>query len=257
MTRRLHELDDRDLTTALIAAGRTLPAARRDVVDAVGTALRSTTSSPPSRGRVSGRRRTVVAMAVLLVALGGAAIAAGIVPGVDLRRGEVGTLRGPSLAGDAAFLGRHTTLPAAQERAGFAVLVPQDRSLGQPQVYLARRDDRTRVSLLYPADEAMPAIGGTSAGLLVTQFRGSVDPVLLQKLVGADVRVAAVDVGGAPGWWIGGAHEVLYVDDTGDVTTERVRYARRTLLWSVDGVTLRLEADVPRERAVRIAAGMR
>lgn len=256
MTRPSHDLDDRHLGDALIRAGRALPAARRDVSGAVAAVLR--TRPEPARLRLPrGRRRQVVLVAVTLAALlVGAAFAAGVVPGIAVRVGTPGPASQP-LIDDARFLGRPTTLPSARRRAGFPVQAPTLDRLGEPQVHVAGNGDRTRVSLVYAASGELPAIGGTGAGLLITQFRGRIDADLLRKTVEAGVDVRRVDVGGTPGWWIDGPHEVRVVGPDGEVAGERVRYAQRTLLWSVDGVTRRLEAGTSRAEAVAIAESMR
>lgn len=252
MTRPLHDLGDRRLAEALIHAGRALPGARRDVSGAVAGMLR--TRPVPARLRVArGRRRRVVLVAVTLAALlAGAAFAARVVPGIDVRIGTPGPASEP-LIDDAGFLGRSTTLPSARTQAGFHVQTPTLDRLGEPQVHVAGDGDRSRVSLVYPASGELPAIGETDAGLLITQFRGRIDADLLHKIVGAGVDVRRVDVGGSPGWWIAGTHEVLVVGPDGEVVGERARYAQRTLLWAADGVTRRLEVDVSSAEAVAIA----
>lgn len=224
MTRPLHELDDDALVGVLREAGRALPGARRDIA------------------------------AALLVAIAGSALAAGVVPGVDLRGAPRADTTGPPLVDDAAFLGHRTTLDDARTDVGFPIRLPD--LPGAPQVHVAGAQGRRRVTLLYGASADLPPIAGTSAGLAVTQFPGRADEAVLRKVVGPGVDVAPVTVGDVPGWWIAGAHEVAVVD--GDrVVTDPVRYADRTLLWSADGVTLRLEAAVPRARAIELAASMR
>lgn len=277
MGRPLHELDDTQLAAALRHAGRGLPGARRDLaaalpIERAGSV--STDAAPGTRQPDAGvagaadaadrrrpwrsrPRRVLAAAVLLLVLLAGTAVAAGMVAGVSLRIGDPGPLLGTApLVDDAAYLGERTSLAAAREQAGFAVRVPADALAGAPQVYVAGTGPDTRVSLLYPATATLPAIGGTSAGLLVTQFAAG-DAAAIVKVVEAEGSVTAIDVGGAPGWWIGDVHAVRYLDGTGRVVTERVRYADRTLLWSRDGVTFRLEADVPLAQAVELAESMR
>lgn len=250
MTRPLHQRDDADLATALRDAGRALPGARRDIAAALTPERLGTGRRRSPRRRT---RRSLVLAAALLVVIAGSALAAGVVPGVDLRTSDqrVDTTR-PALIDDAAFLGARTTLADARASVDIPVRVPDLPAA--PQVYVA--DDR-RVSLVYPAADGLPPVDGTSAGLVVTQFAGRPDDVVLRKAVGPDAEVSPVDVGGATGWWITGAHTVATVTPDGGVAPQDVRYADRTLLWSVDGVTLRLEADVGRARAVELAASMR
>ena len=49
-------------------------------------------------------------------------------------------------------------------------------------------------------------------------------------------------------------HEnVVYLDENGNPIPDRARLAGNTLLWSRDGITYRLEADIDKEAALRIA----
>jgi hypothetical protein len=248
----LHDLTSDQLEAALRDTGRALAGARRDLGADVVAALRSGARAPRTVPR---RLAPLVAIAVLLT---GAAIASVVVPGIDLRvgRGPSGATRAPLVA-DPAFLGAPTTLAAARERVDFAVGVPTARQLGTPQVYLNDRPPGGRVSLLYPVNDGLPAMGDTQVGLLLTQFRGVIDEQLLTKVVAEGAEVSPVEVDGLRGWWIDGAHEVLYVDPTGDVVTERPRFADSVVLWVRDGVTLRLESALDRQRAIAIAASVR
>lgn len=254
MTRPLHELDDDALVGVLREAGRALPGARRDIAAALTPAALAAHGGSPRPAVRGPRRRALVIAAALLVAIAGSALAAGVVPGVDLRGAPRADTTGPPLVDDAAFLGHRTTLDDARTDVGFPIRLPD--LPGAPQVHVAGAQGRRRVTLLYGASADLPPIAGTSAGLAVTQFPGRADEAVLRKVVGPGVDVAPVTVGDVPGWWIAGAHEVAVVD--GDrVVTDPVRYADRTLLWSADGVTLRLEAAVPRARAIELAASMR
>jgi hypothetical protein len=70
----------------------------------------------------------------------------------------------------------------------------------------------------------------------------------------AGTSVDGVRVDGAPGYWISGRpHFVLVVDSQGNIVEDDVRLAGNVLLWERGDVTLRLEAAVTKEEAVRIA----
>jgi hypothetical protein len=195
---------------------------------------------------------------VVAVLLTGAAVASTVVPGVGVRTG-----RAPSrevqtpLVADPGFLGTPVTLDTARERVDFAVGVPTDARLPTPQLYLADRPSGARVSLLYPAGDGLPAMRDTPVGAFLTQFRGRVDGQLLTKVVEDVAAVTPVEIDDLRGWWIEGAHRVLYVDGDGDVRTEPTRFAGSVLLWTRDGVTLRLESALDRRRAIAIAASVR
>jgi hypothetical protein len=249
-------LGDRDtgqLEAALREAGRALEGARRDISADVVAALRA---DAPARRTLS--RRRLVPVVVVGMLLTAAAITSAVVPGIGLRMGQTPS-RGiqTPLVGDPAFLGTPTTLAVARERVDFAIGVPAVADLGAPQVYHADHPSGGRVSLLYPASDRLPAMGGTPVGLFLTQFRGDVDEQLLTKAVAEGADVVGVEIDGLPAWWIEGAHEVLYINDAGDVATESARFSASTLLWARDGVTLRLESALDRQRAIAIAAALR
>jgi hypothetical protein len=60
-------------------------------------------------------------------------------------------------------------------------------------------------------------------------------------------------VDGQPGFWLEGAHFFSYFDRHGDMQSEQVRLAGNVLLWERGTRTLRLEADISKEEALRIA----
>ena len=61
-------------------------------------------------------------------------------------------------------------------------------------------------------------------------------------------------VGGEPGYWLGGAaHGLIYEDPSGNIRESPSRLAGPTLVWERGDLTLRLEADVSKSRALEIA----
>ena len=250
----VHDLDDAQMAAALREAGRAIAGARGDLSVDVITRLRSTGAA---RTRQISQRHLVAALIVVTVLLGGAAVAAGIVPGVVLRIGDPAPPAAP-LVVDPEFLGTPTTLAVARDRVDFPVRVPELGWLGRPQVYHADRPAGGRVSLLYATNERLPAIGDTPVGLFVTQFRGEVHEELMAKTVSEAARVTQVDIAGNRGWWVEGAHEVAYLAPGGGaIQKEPARFADSTLLWTRDGVTLRLESALSQREAITIAASMR
>jgi hypothetical protein len=247
---RMDDLDEERLITALRSAGRGIPGAGSDLGADVVRRLRS---APPRAGHA---RRGAVAAAVAACMLLAAAAINVLVPGVNLRFDPMAEPAPDTpLAVDAEFLGTPVTLTEARERAGFPVRVPALPGLARPQVHVSGRDQDARVSLLYPPTRDMPAMTGTPVGLFVTQFLGDVDPDLLTKVAG-DAEVTAVELDGGRGWWIEGVHEVVVMAPDGTVTAEPSRFADNTLLWSRDGVTLRLESAAPLDRAINVATSM-
>lgn len=141
--------------------------------------------------------------------------------------------------------GGAVSLGEARAAVDFEIGLP---AIGPPErVLLDRRGAEEVVTLVYRGGD-----------LLVTQFRGGLDSELIEKVLGPGTRLDVVGVDGASGYWISGArHPVLYLAPAGEVREDRARLAGNTLVWEVAGVTHRLEADVSRTEALRLARSLR
>ena len=128
-------------------------------------------------------------------------------------------------------LGRETSLA----KAPLWALVPDDKP---DKVFV---DDGT-VNLLW-GDPEHPR-------LLLTEFRGD---AFIEKLIQPSTDVEAVTVNGRPGAWLDEPHVVMFKDPRGRIRDNSGRLAGKTLLWQHGEVTLRLEGDLTKEEALRIA----
>jgi hypothetical protein len=159
---------------------------------------------------------------------------------VRIERGEPR----PSQFGSELSLGEAVTLEQARRQAGFPLAIPA--AAGRPDgVYLSRNP--ARVDFVYRR--------GADVGLLVTQFRAVATP-LIEKTVGEGTRVERLQVRGDPAFFLSGAaHGFAYMtDDSSYGGFEEQRLAGDTLLVDRrDGVLLRIEGELSREEAVRIA----
>ena len=130
-----------------------------------------------------------------------------------------------------------------------ATLVPSE--LGAPDAVF-RADDI--VTLFYRPRGGLPESENTGAGALLTQIPGRTNPVYMRKLAGPDTTIERVTVDGEPGFWLAGAsHGLLYEHPSGGVREAPARLAGNTLVWRRGALTLRLEADITKERALAIA----
>lgn len=156
-------------------------------------------------------------------------------------------------------LGARVTLTEAQGRVTFPIMAPRLPEFSEPDaVYVGDLPASGQVSLVYAARNGLPAATVNGVGLLLTQFRGGVDPGLFRKGMGAGVALEQVAVAGMPGFWISGQpHALLYQDAAGKTHEERVRLAGNTLIWERDGFTLRLESALDKAAALRIADSVR
>jgi hypothetical protein len=156
-------------------------------------------------------------------------------------------------------LGDRVTLEEARRRVDWPVLVPAVAGLGQPDaVYVNEAvPSGGRVDLVYRARPGLPASPFTDVGLLITEFQGRPTPEFLKKVTAMGV-VEQVTVGGEPGYWFSGEpHFFTYQDAAGTLREEQTRLAGNTLIWPRGDLTLRLEGELPKEEAIRIAESMR
>lgn len=215
--------------------------------DLARTVRRRVEGAPTRRLR---SRRLAFAFAMVVVALG--AVLA--VPpartamldwlgfgGVELRR--VGEL--PEVPARARLvLGERVSLEDARRRAGHPVLAPA----GSPPdaVYLDTAPPGSPVALVYGSvDEPR---------LLVLEFRAA---PLIEKALRFDTTVERVSVNGEPGLWIEGPeHEFFYLTGEREPSRDTQRLAGNTLLWTRGLLTLRIEGDLSKAEAIRIAESM-
>jgi hypothetical protein len=143
-------------------------------------------------------------------------------------------------AGASLRLGSPATVGALRED-GVRVLVP--RALDAPDgVFETTLPDGTpAASLVYD--------GGR---LLVQSFEARATP-FIEKTIGVGADVDELDVDGATAYWITGAHGFAYSTGHG-VGVEEARIAGPALLVDrADGLLLRIEGRIGRDRAVEIA----
>lgn len=137
----------------------------------------------------------------------------------------------PTPAVERLDLGREVTL----EEAPLWVQVPDDEP---DSVHVGNGT----VSLLWGTPDRVR--------LLLTEFRGD---ALIEKLIEPEVRVELVTVNGEEGAWLDEPHVVIFEDLRGRIRRSTARLAGKTLLWQHGEVTLRLEGDLTKEEALRIA----
>jgi hypothetical protein len=157
--------------------------------------------------------------------------------------------------GTALGLGVVLPLDQAASQAGLAPLLPSDVRLQAPDAtYLTAR----RLTFAWLATSTIPELTGARGfGLLLTEFRGRVDPGYFEKQVGTGTGARRVRIRGADGWWLtGNPHFFFYVDDRGVVVDETRRLAGNVLVWEEDGITYRLESPFGKAETIAIAEGL-
>jgi hypothetical protein len=214
----------------------------------------------PSRGPRITRWRVVLAaaIAILGVAFGVPPVRTAIAHWLGIQGVVINPVRSlptPSGPGANLNLGRRSSLESARQSAGFRLLVPQ--ALGAPDAVYTRFDIGPAVSLVYAPRAGLPQSRQTGVGLLVTEFRGATDPVLIQKFVGPGTTVLPVTVNGGSGFWLGGApHEVAYALPDGSLQPDTLRLSGPTLVFENGPVTIRIEGAVTEAQALAIARSL-
>lgn len=241
-----------DVERALTTLGRDLDAPEPGEAFVAGVTGRLRPIPLRSRRLRPVRIVAIAAAAVLL--LGGAAVAVRFaIRGVEIERVPVV----PSVApGEGLPLGTRTTLAEAQDRVPYRVR--SLAALGAPDaVYVDPSAPGLPVTMVYEARADIPRDRRTGIGLLFTQLRAEADEEAFTKLVGPRTRVEQVTVGRAQGIWIEGeAHAVFYRDRDGLVFDDPLHLAGNVLLWQVSDVTYRIEADLSRAEAIRLARSL-
>ena len=190
-----------------------------------------------------------VALAILVVGGGVAAVPPARsavlrwlgIEGVRIQRVPVAPTPAPTT------VARWTSASARRSRRD--TLVPD--ALGRPDAVYTEGD---HVTLLYRPRRGLPESAQTGAGALLSQFPGRTHPQLIRKLAGPGTTIERVRVDGEPGYWLGGdVHSLIYEDPSGGIRESPMRLAGPTLVWRHGDLTLRLEADVSKSRALAIA----
>jgi hypothetical protein len=211
------------------------------------------------------RRMVVLVAATLAVMVGGLALLSPAVraalvrvlllPGVRIEIGGPTPEAPVQRLGEGLELGDPTTLAEAREEAGFPVRIPAE--LGPPdRVFVEPSARGRRVWLVYRARPGLPAAEETGVGLLVAEFQGSVDDLLLKKVEAEGGTVMPVEVEGDRGFFLRDAHALMFLDESGNPVDDRTRVAGNVLVWAAEGVVYRFESDLDLAENLRLAESL-
>ena len=93
---------------------------------------------------------------------------------------------------------------------------------------------------------------------MVVEVKGTLETQFMAKAIGPGTTLDAVPLGDGVAYYLAGQpHQFFFRDPAGQIQPETLRLAGNTLLWTDGGVTYRLEAQVGRDEAVRIASSLR
>ena len=161
---------------------------------------------------------------------------------------------------EGATVTRVDRLPPVGDGSGLGLgrLVPIDEARGAVsfRLRLPEGEQPSRVWLDESIGRGAVSIVWCCPRLVLTEFHGAAIPYV-EKQAGPGTRIEYLSVGGRPGVWVAGrAHAVIFRDELGGIV-ESPRLARNVLLWEDGGVTLRLEGDLTRQRALEFAGTVR
>lgn len=214
--------------------------------------------------------RAALIAVVLLIAIAAAAGAAGIdLPGLRILfgTGPVGPppsaepSRSPSSGGPGAAMRLGDPVSLADRsmldgQAGFHVAWPTDPRAGPPDAGYIDETKAGQVSLVWSARDDLPATLEPGVGLVLTEFRGSVDEAYFGKVVGGGTTVEPVLVNGRRGYWLSGSPHFFFYTGPGGVVQDERRWVADALLWSDGDLTYRLESALGRDATIRIAESL-
>jgi hypothetical protein len=256
--------DASGLETRLVALGRSLDLPTPPDLRSAVLARLGTPAGPPPSGHTLfghglfgqkslGRRAVRIAAAAVAALLivgaltpAGQAAVARVVHafGVTLRLGSPQAPARPErLPGENA-----TALDQARRQVAFTVVVPP--GLGTPD-HVTVSDAGRVLSLLYHAGPGRPPAGPGGVSARLDEFDGALDIVFLKQL-SAEAHWLSLP-NGDPAVWIDTPHDVTYVDRTGTAHTASSHLSGHTLIWSVGGISLRLEGDFSQRTALTVA----
>ena len=172
-----------------------------------------------------------------------------VAPGSPTPGGSLGTL------GQSLGLGTTVSLDDAARLGGLELVLPPDPAIGPPDAaYLFAN----RVALVWGERPGLPANSETAIGLLLSEFRGTVDQGYYTKSLDSDATVTPVTVGDGSGYWISGPqHFFFYTNPNGTVIDDSHRVVGDTLIWSDGDVTYRMESELGMDESIELAEALR
>jgi len=257
-------MDERELERTLSDIGGRLGHSQRDLWPAVRAGIAERRPRPwwaPAFDRSTlapiAATLAVILVAAFLLTPDLAARAAQVLglPGVQIYRVPQTPTARPS-APALTFAGQRVATAAEASRiAGFPVRMPA--ALGEPTAIYVETAP-VRVTIVYASVKGIPASPQAGVSAIVVEFKGTIETQIMSKAIGPGTTLDAVPLAGGVAYYLAGQpHQFFFFDPAGNLQPETLRLAGNTLLWEGDGVTYRLEAEVTRDEAVRIASTLR
>lgn len=152
-------------------------------------------------------------------------------------------------------LGAQVPVGTVADAVDFPVRLPTDPVAGPPDSAWLLDG---RLSLVWRARAGLPALDDPRVGLVLSQFRGTLDEGYFGKILGPGTTLTPVTVAGEAGWWLSGeAHELIYIGPDGQPAFDSHRFVGDALLWTDGGLTYRLESGLEMAATIRLAESLR
>jgi hypothetical protein len=155
--------------------------------------------------------------------------------------------------GDEIDLADPDALDAA---AGFRVRWPDDPLVGPPDAAYIDEFKGDQVTLLWETSDVLPATEEPTIGLLMSQFRGSVESGFFTKILDQGTDVERVRVNGRAAYWLHGDPHIFFWEGVGGFVDDTRRWVGDVLLWADGPITYRLETSLGQDEAIRLAESM-
>jgi hypothetical protein len=258
---RLQRMSDEELGTALRGAAPAWPPTP-PVTAMVARQIRAAErSGHPLRPRLSipSRRRTLVIVIAVVLALATAAVAAKLVIdiGAETLRTASGTPGPLPPASGPAFGDPVDDVSHAERLAAFGVGVPA--SLGPPDhVWVGKAfpdgqaaTPTTRVTMAWDPRPDLPVLKNLPWGAVLMEFTGRAE--LVSKTVFSETgSFRSVRFEGDDAYWVVGEHTVTISSSDGSGTVD-LRVTGNVFIWQRGDLTLRLETSLGLDEALAIA----
>jgi hypothetical protein len=176
-------------------------------------------------------------------------------PAVDAGSSERQSEAGAPAAGDSKggesltprFSGERISLREARARMDDEFLLPRMPKLGKPDEVFALGTSR-KDGLVLVYSEGLPPPGDTGISLALTEVPGSLEAAYLRRKAPVGSEFERVRVNGGPGYW----------SATGRIPSAMApRLSGNVLLWEKRDLALRLEANLSKKQALRVAESVR
>lgn len=165
--------------------------------------------------------------------------------------GNPGSAGQSEVPGKDLGFGERITLREARAASEAPILLPRRAEIGRPDaVYAKEPPNEGGVALVYTERPDLPPIGGTGVALILTELPESLQSAYLENSTSLK-DLETVGVSGERGYWGTSGSDALTYPGRTEIL------GANALIWERGGRALRLETNLPKREALRIASSVR